>query len=81
MQKRRDKPMEQNTSDFEMTALLVDLNAIREYLSQVLAEGDDEELFRAIGYVTQARIRLTEKVTAPLASPSCTCLSASPPPT
>ncbi len=73
--------MDQKTSDFDMTALLVDLNAIREYLSQILAEGDDEELLRAIGYVTQARIRLTEKETAPLASPSCTCLSASPPPT
>ena len=73
--------MNQNTSDFDMKALLIDLNAIREYLSQVLAEGDDEELLRAIGYVTEARIRLAQKETAAFNPPFCTCLSFSRPPT
>jgi hypothetical protein len=73
--------MNQNKSDFDMKALLVDLNAIREYLSQVLAEGDDEELLRAIGYVTEARIRLAPKGRAAFDPPFCTCLSFSPPPT
>ncbi len=73
--------MNQNTSDFDMKALLIDLNAIREYLSQVLAEGDDEELLRAIGYVTEARIRLAPKERVAFNPPFCTCLSFSPPPT
>ncbi|WP_426428317.1 addiction module antidote protein [Pseudomonas palmensis] len=40
---------------FDMAALLDSDEAIREYLSQVLAEGDSDELLRAIGYVAKAR--------------------------
>ena len=38
-----------------MAALLDSDEAISEYLSQVLADGDSEEFFRAIGYVAKAR--------------------------
>lgn len=40
---------------FDMAALLDSDEAISEYLSQVLAEGDSDELLRAIGYVAKAR--------------------------
>ncbi|AIL63531.1 Cro/CI family transcriptional regulator [Pseudomonas alkylphenolica] len=38
-------------STFDMPALLDSDEVIREYLSQVLADGDYEELIRALGYV------------------------------
>lgn len=40
---------------FDMAALLDSDEAISEYLSQVLADGDTDELIRAIGYVAKAR--------------------------
>lgn len=40
---------------FDMAALLDSDEAISEYLSQVLAEGNSDELLRAIGYVAKAR--------------------------
>ncbi|MEF9899304.1 MAG: putative addiction module antidote protein [Pseudomonas sp.] len=40
---------------FDMATLLDSDEAISEYLSQVLADGDHEELIRALGYVDEAR--------------------------
>ncbi len=42
-------------TDFDLTALLDSEEAISEYLSQVLTEGDSDELIRAIGHVAKAR--------------------------
>ena len=47
--------MSQNLTTFDMAALLDNDEAISEYLSQVLADGDNEEFLRAIGYVAKAR--------------------------
>lgn len=40
---------------FDMAALFDSDEAISEYLSQVLADGDTDELIRAVGYVAKAR--------------------------
>lgn len=40
---------------FDMAALLDTDEAVSEYLSQVLAEGDNAEFLRAIGHVAKAR--------------------------
>jgi probable addiction module antidote protein len=40
---------------FDLAALLDTDEAISEYLSQVLADGDNAEFLRAIGYVAKAR--------------------------
>ena len=40
---------------FDMAELLDSEEAIGEYLSQVLADGDTDELIRAIGHVAKAR--------------------------
>ncbi|MDO7925828.1 putative addiction module antidote protein [Pseudomonas sp. KFB-139] len=40
---------------FDMASLLDSDEAITEYLSQVLAEGDTDELMRAVGHVAKAR--------------------------
>ena len=42
-------------SEFDLAALLDSEEAISEYLSQVLAEGDIDELIRAVGHVAKAR--------------------------
>lgn len=47
--------MSQTLTTFDMTTLLDSDEAISEYLSQVLADGDNEEFLRAIGYVLKAR--------------------------
>ncbi|WP_223523235.1 addiction module antidote protein [Pseudomonas sp. BF-RE-24] len=47
--------MSQHLTPFDMAALLDSDEAISEYLSQVLADGDSEEFLRAIGYVAKAR--------------------------
>jgi probable addiction module antidote protein len=47
--------MSQTLTNFDMAALLDSDEAISEYLSQVLADGDNEEFLRAIGYVVKAR--------------------------
>ena len=46
--------MSQTLTNFDMAALLDSDEAISEYLSQVLADGDNEEFLRAIGYVLKA---------------------------
>lgn len=46
--------MSQTLTNFEVIALLDSDEAISEYLSQVLADGDNEEFLRAIGYVLKA---------------------------
>ncbi|WP_341523068.1 addiction module antidote protein [Pseudomonas sp. G.S.17] len=40
---------------FDMTAILDSDEAINEYLTQVLADGDTDELIRAVGHVAKAR--------------------------
>ncbi|TAM88998.1 MAG: putative addiction module antidote protein [Candidimonas sp.] len=40
---------------FDMTAHLDSPEAIAEYLTQVLADGDADELLRALGYIAKAR--------------------------
>ncbi len=47
--------MSQTLTNFDMVELLDSDEAISEYLSQVLADGDSEEFLRAIGYVLKAR--------------------------
>jgi probable addiction module antidote protein len=47
--------MNQSLTTFDMAALLSSDEAISEYLSQVLADGDNEEFLRAIGYIAKAR--------------------------
>jgi hypothetical protein len=42
-------------STFDMATLLDSDEAIIEYLTEVLADGDREELFRALGYIAKAR--------------------------
>ena len=46
--------MSQELTNFDVVALLDSDEAISEYLSQVLADGDNEEFLRAIGYVIKA---------------------------
>jgi len=45
----------QNLMPFDMAALLDSDEAITEYLTQVLADGDSDELIRAVGHVAKAR--------------------------
>ena len=40
---------------FDLAALLDSDEAISEYLTQVLADGDNDEFLRAVGYVAKAR--------------------------
>ncbi|MBK7001375.1 MAG: putative addiction module antidote protein [Rhodoferax sp.] len=40
---------------FDMAELLVSDEAIAEYLAQVFADGDSDEIIRALGYVARAR--------------------------
>ncbi|WP_420066820.1 DNA-binding protein, partial [Salmonella enterica] len=47
--------MTQTLTTFDMAELLDSDEAISEYLSQVLADGDNEEFLRAVGYVAKAR--------------------------
>jgi len=47
--------MSQTLTTFDMAALLDSDEAISKYLSQVLADGDNDEFLRAIGYVAKAR--------------------------
>jgi len=42
------------TIPFEMTDLLASEEAVAEYLSQVFADGDSNEIIRALGYVAKA---------------------------
>lgn len=49
--------MSQKLTDFDMTALLDNDEAISEYLYQVLADGDDAEFGRAVDYVIEAYLR------------------------
>ncbi|SPO68584.1 addiction module antidote protein [Pseudomonas sp. JV241A] len=47
--------MSLSLTTFDMAALLDSDEAISEYLSQVLADGDHDELIRALGYIAKAR--------------------------
>ncbi|MDO7897061.1 addiction module antidote protein [Pseudomonas citrulli] len=47
--------MSQALIAFDLATLLDSDEAISEYLSQVLADGDNEEFLRAIGYIAKAR--------------------------
>lgn len=45
----------QSLTEFDLATILDSEEAISEYLSQVLADGDSDELLRAIGYIAKAR--------------------------
>jgi len=48
--------MNNNTlTDFDIADYLDSKEAISEYLSQVLAEGDTDELLRALGHIARAK--------------------------
>jgi len=48
--------MSNNTlTDFDIADYLDSKEAISEYLSQVLAEGDTDELLRALGHIARAK--------------------------
>lgn len=40
---------------FDLTAMLDNDEAINEYLSQVLEDGDADEIIRALGYIAKAK--------------------------
>lgn len=46
---------EKQLSTFDMSQLLDSDKAILEYLSQILENGDQAELFRAVGYIAKAK--------------------------
>ncbi|HBC70168.1 MAG TPA: putative addiction module antidote protein [Sutterella sp.] len=43
------------TKRFDITNYLTDEDSIREYFRQVLADGDSEEIVRALGHIARAR--------------------------
>ncbi|WP_445672597.1 addiction module antidote protein [Pseudomonas inefficax] len=47
--------MNEKLIPFDMAALLSSDEAISEYLSQVLSDGDTEEIIRALGHIARAR--------------------------
>ena len=47
--------MHENLLSFDLASLLDSDEAISEYLSQVLEEGDSDELIRALGYIAKAK--------------------------
>jgi probable addiction module antidote protein len=47
--------MSEELVPFDMVALLDSDEAIKEYLFQVLHDGDSKELMRALGYVAKAK--------------------------
>ena len=47
--------MTEELVSFDMVALLDSDEAIKEYLFQVLNDGDNKELMRALGYVAKAK--------------------------
>jgi probable addiction module antidote protein len=47
--------MKIQTVPFDIVAELNTKEARREYLAQVLVDGDDEEILRALGHVAKAR--------------------------
>jgi probable addiction module antidote protein len=56
--------MSNNLIPFEITAYLDSEEAIAEYLSQVQADGDPDELLRAISHVAKAK-GIAETLRAP----------------
>jgi probable addiction module antidote protein len=47
--------MNEKLIPFDMAALLDSEEAISEYLSQVLVDGDTDEIIRALGHIARAR--------------------------
>lgn len=47
--------MIQKITEFDLVDILDSEEMIAEYLSQVLTDGDSDELLRAIGYIAKAR--------------------------
>jgi probable addiction module antidote protein len=47
--------MKETLVPFDMTKILDSDEAIVEYISQVLEDGDTDEVIRALGYVTKAK--------------------------
>lgn len=48
--------MTQKLTNFDMAGLLDSDEAIKEYLYQVLTDGDDEEFSRAVEYIIRAYV-------------------------
>lgn len=57
---------------FDMAAILDSDEAINEYVAQVWAEGDTNELIRAVGNVAKARGMAQIAKDSGLAGPACT---------
>ncbi len=47
--------MDAKTKRFDMVSMLDSDEAIKEYFSQVMEDGDSEEIVRALGYIARAR--------------------------
>ena len=47
--------MSETLIEFDLADVLDSEEAVSEYLSQVLVDGDNDELLRAIGYIAKAR--------------------------
>ncbi|MEC4748536.1 addiction module antidote protein [Methylomicrobium sp. Wu6] len=47
--------MKEKLLPFDMVAMLDSDESISEYLSQVLADGDSDELIRALGYIAKTK--------------------------
>ena len=47
--------MSEKLIEFDLADVLDSEEAVSEYLSQVLVDGDNDELLRAIGYIAKAR--------------------------
>jgi DNA-binding phage protein len=50
------RPVTQKLTNFDMAGLLDSDEAIKEYLYQVLTDGDDEEFSRAVEYIIRAYV-------------------------
>jgi probable addiction module antidote protein len=55
MKMKAKKAKHPKLAAFDMAAHLDSSESIAEYLSQVLNDGDDDELIRAIGHIAKAR--------------------------
>ena len=55
MMKKNPKKKHQEIREFYIARLLKSKSAIKEYLNQVINEGDDAELAAALGHIARAK--------------------------
>ncbi len=55
MMKKNSKNKQQDIREFDIARLLKSKSAIKEYLNQVINEGDDAELAAALGHIARAK--------------------------